>query len=170
MKKLISQIRIKNYCKKIAAAIEEDYVVTHNRPLVLVGVMNGGLPFLVGLGQQFDSDLDIVIDTVQCGSYTGIFQKGKFKITKMPDNDLSNSFIVIVDDIVDTGETMTKLVKTFQSKYPNSIIKTCSLLKRANTDYHVDYIGRPIKEGLWLVGFGLDDNGIKRNLKDIYVK
>jgi len=176
MKKLIGNHKIKKHAKNVAAAIEKDYTIRslhkgkYNRPLVLVGVMNGALPFLMEVAQNIPEDISVVLDTVKCGSYTGMFKKGKFKLTKMPDNNLSGCHVVILDDIIDTGETMIELVKRFEKKYKDCLVQTGALLKREGTAFRANYLGQQVRKGLWLVGYGLDDNGAKRNYKDIYVK
>lgn len=172
MEKVIDRKQIRKYAKKVASEISEAHYndqLYWKKPIVLLGVLNGALPFLVDIMREIDTNIPLNIDTVKISSYNGVFTKGKCKMQKMPTGDLSNCTVIIVEDIVDSGETMEFLVKKLRKKYKNIRIKTCSLLKRSNCTFHVDYLGRVIADDWWVVGNGLDDaDGTKRNLKDIF--
>jgi hypoxanthine phosphoribosyltransferase len=176
MKIYLSKYQIEKHANKVAHQIEKDYTIRslhkgkEPRALVLVGVMDGAMPFLYAVAQRIPKDINVIIDTVKCSSYTAPFISGRVKVKKMPDHNLSGCHIVILDDIIDTGKTMTKLVKKFKWRYPKSIIQTGALLKRKHSEFQANYIGGIAGKDLWLVGYGLDDNGTKRNLTDIYVK
>lgn len=172
MKKVIDRKQIKKYAEKVASEISEHHrldAAYWEQPIVLLGVLNGALPFLVDVMREIDEDIPVHIDTVKVSSYNGIFTRGKSKMQKMPSTDLTNRTVIIVEDIVDTGETMDFLTKKLKKRYKNIRIRTCSLLKRSNCDYRIDYLGRVIPEDWWVVGNGLDDaDGTKRNLKNIF--
>jgi len=171
MKELIADYKIRRYCKRLANEISADHHTNgQSEEIVLLGVMNGAMPFLVDLSRLIDPKIPVIIDTVKCSSYTGMFTKSKVKMSKAPDNDLSYKTVIIVEDIVDTGDTMTFLVNKLNSKYNRIDLKVCSLLKRRDCRFRVDYLGRIVDEGLWLIGYGLDDDGFKRNLKSIFIK
>jgi len=85
-------------------------------------------------------------------------------------NDLEGRDIVIVEDIVDTGLTLTHILKTIKEKNPASIKVASLLLKPAALKYQIEeleYIGFEIPNE-FVVGYGLDYNGLGRNLTDIY--
>jgi len=87
------------------------------------------------------------------------------------ERDLSGRTVVILDDIIDTGKTLSEFLKTLQSKQPKQILIAALLFKpdAFQYDFRIDYVGMKVPND-FLVGYGLDYDGLGRNLKDIYVK
>ena len=87
------------------------------------------------------------------------------------DRDLGGRTIVILDDIIDTGQTLAELLTTLKSQKCERIIVAALLFKpdAFQQDFKVDYVGLKVPND-FLVGYGLDYDGLGRNLKDIYVK
>jgi len=171
MKLLISEHKIKGCCKRIAREISQTYRTSKNEinGVVLIGIANGVLPFLVDMSREIAADVPVEIDLVHCSSYTGMFKKGKVKFSKLPSTDLTNKLVIIVDDIVDSGDTMTAVSHKLL-KFKPKAIQTCCLLKRKSCKSYLHYLGRVVDDGLWVIGYGLDDDGLKRNMKQIYIK
>ena len=175
MKLYLKHKKIQKLVKEIAGDISRVYYLHkmqtgYTKPIHLIGVMHGAMPFLVALSQAIPKDIPLVIDTINCTSYKGTI-KGKFNITMMTSRGMKDAWVIIVDDIVDTGETMERIVlRLGRSQYGIKNIQTCTLLKRYTANFYPDYVGKFVDNLEWFVGYGMDDNGLSRNLKDIYIK
>lgn len=171
MEILIPEYKIRRYCKRIAKEIRQEWInnsIDYDG-IVLVGILNGAMPFLTDLSRYIHNEIPVEIDTISCSSYTGIFMKSKIKFHKAPTSNLENKLVIIVDDIADTGDTLIAVQERISREFPTQI-QTCCLLKRKSCKLDITYLGKVIEENLWVVGYGLDDNQLKRNLRDIYVK
>jgi len=161
---VISENEIKNRTKEIGLKISEDY---KDRKLVLLGVLKGSFVFLSDLSRAIPMDHEI--DFVAASSYEGTFSTGTVSITKDITIDIENKDVLLVEDIVDTGNTIYKLIDYLQSYNPCSI-KICSLIdkhERREVDIKVKYSGFFLEKG-FIVGYGLDYNEQYRNLSAIY--
>ncbi len=149
----------------LARRISSDY---KNSELILIGVLKGSVIFLSDLMRSLT--IPVKIDFVRVSSYgSGTSSSGKINLTKDIEIDIKNKDVLIIEDIVDTGLTLTYLVDHFKSFGPKSV-KICSLLdkhERRKTDIKVDYIGHAVKDG-FLIGYGIDYNEDFRYLPDIY--
>jgi len=115
--------------------------------------------------------MDMQIDTIQCKSYSGMFVREKVKITKKPDLDLNGLRVIIVEDIVDSGETITAIKKYLNKSYKEiSSIEVCSLFKRDGCDLYLEHLGRVVPDGLWLYGYGMDNDQLDRNIPEVMIK
>lgn len=150
------------FAKKVAGQIEDDFIDSDN-PIVLLGVLNGAMPFLNDVMMNI-SKVPVEIDTIRFKSYYGIFTKGKKKFTKDPELNLSNRTVILVEDIVDTGDTINMITKRLKKRYKGIDIKVCSLFKRHECPTHVDYLGRIVPKDLWLYGYGMDNDELDRNI------
>ncbi|MDO9565743.1 MAG: hypoxanthine phosphoribosyltransferase [Candidatus Desulfaltia sp.] len=149
----------------LACRISSDY---KNNELVLIGVLKGALVFLSDLMRRLT--IPVKIDFVRVSSYgSGTSSSGKIRLTKEIEINIKNKDVLIIEDIVDTGLTLTYLVDYLKSFGPKSV-KICSLLdkhERREVNIKVDYIGYVLKEG-FIVGYGIDYNEDFRYLADIY--
>ena len=161
---LISELEISKNIKKIGKKISNDY---KTKDLVLVGVLKGSFIFLSDLTRQIS--IDHKIDLIGASSYKGTSSTGQIVFTKQPDLELENRDILLVEDIVDTGNTLLKIVEFAQLLNPRSI-KICSLIdkhERREVQIKVDYSCFLLDKG-FIVGYGLDYNEKYRNLPAIY--
>jgi hypoxanthine phosphoribosyltransferase len=161
---LISELEINRHIKKIGKKISKDY---KTKDLVLVGILKGSFIFLSDLTRQISIDHEI--DLIGASSYKGTSSTGQIIFTKQPDLELENRDILLVEDIVDTGNTLLKIVEFVQLLNPRSI-KICSLIdkhERREVQIKVDYSCFLLDKG-FIVGYGLDYNEKYRNLPAIY--
>jgi hypoxanthine phosphoribosyltransferase len=161
---LISEEEIKAKVQKTGEQIAEDYT---DLDLVLIGVLKGSFVFLADLTRAISIDHEI--DLVGASSYEGTTTTGQIVFTKQPDLELEGRDIVLVEDIVDTGHTLLKIMEFIRLLNPRSI-KICSLIdkhERREVDIDVDYACFSLEKG-FIVGYGLDYNEKYRNLPAIY--
>nr|WP_319396867.1 hypoxanthine phosphoribosyltransferase [uncultured Desulfobacter sp.] len=161
---LISQQEIKEKIREIGQKISQDY---NDLDLVVIGVLKGAFVFMADLVRQITIDHEI--DLVGASSYEGTSSTGQIVFTKKPDLELRGRDVLIVEDIVDTGRTLVKLVESIQSLNPRSI-KICALIdksERRETQVNVSYSCFCLDKG-FIVGYGLDYNEKYRNLPAIF--
>lgn len=146
--------------------INVDY---EDRCPVFIGVLNGSMLFIADLLKELDISCEV--EFIKMSSYEGGLEStGTVKeIFGLP-KDLHNRDVIIVEDIVDTGRTIKHIIEQLQAQDPASI-KVCSLLFKPTALLEpikeLEYVGFEIPNE-FVVGFGLDYNGLGRNLKDIY--
>jgi len=161
---LISADEIKKQIKKIGQEISKDY---KNKDLILVGVLKGSFIFLADLTRRITIDHEI--DLIGASSYEGTSSTGQIVFTKQPDLELEGRDVLLVEDIVDTGNTLVKIIEFIKLLNPNSI-KVCTLIdkhERREVKIDVDYSCFSLNKG-FIVGYGLDYNERYRNLPAIY--
>ncbi len=158
---LISEEEIIKRAKEIGAKISEDY--QGKRP-ILVGLLKGSVPFLAELMKHITVDLEI--DFMDVSSYEGTESTGDVRINKDLENSVKDDDLIIVEDIIDTGKTLKKVIEILYSKGAKSV-KVATLLDkpegRLTEDVEGDYVGFVVPNR-FLVGFGLDYNQKYRNL------
>lgn len=150
---------------RIANAINQD-LAGMPAPL-FIGVLNGACLFAADLIRLINFTCEITF--VKVSSYQGTASTGEVTQLIGLNHVLSGRTVILIEDIVDTGETLAKLHKTFSALNPYQI-KVATLLFKPNAykgSLPVDYIGRSIPNE-FIVGFGLDYDGLGRNLSDIY--
>jgi len=149
----------------VARRISHDY---KGRTLVLVGVLNGAFMFLADLVRELS--IPAQIDFVRVASYgTGTASSGKINLTKDLELDIQNKDVLVIEDIVDTGLTLSCLIDHLKSFGPRSV-RVCALLdkrERRERAVPVDYTCQVVKKG-FLVGYGLDYAEDYRSLQEIY--
>jgi hypoxanthine phosphoribosyltransferase len=164
-KELFTSEDIKNRIYELGKQITIDYKY---RDLLLVSILRGGAIFLSDLIKEID--LPLSIDFMSISSY-GFNDKstGVVRITKDLDESIEGRDVLIVEDIIDTGLTISYLLRNLKSRYPGSI-EICALLNRdirRIADIDIKYAGFRIGEK-YIVGYGLDYKQKFRNLKSIY--
>lgn len=151
---LISEQDIRRRVRELAAEISEDYA--DKGELVLIGVLKGAFIFLADLSRR----LSILrrIEFIAVSSYpSGDVASGAVRLVMDVRGNIEGCHVLIVEDIVDTGRTLSFLMDLLESHRPASI-RTCTLLHKAEcaeVDVAIDYIGFKIGDE-WVVGYGLD--------------
>ena len=148
--------------KKLGQRITEDYA---GKAPVMVCILKGASLFFADLIREID--LPLTIDFMVVSSYGGsnTTTSGLVKIIKDLDGDLSGKDVLIVEDILDTGVTLSKLVPMLKMRNPNSV-KICTILdkpSRRKADIAPDYEGFQVPDE-FVVGYGLDYDEKYRNL------
>lgn len=163
---ILKKEEIKKRIAETAKKISEDY---KSRELILIGVLKGAFVFLSDLARSLADDR-IKVDFLQAASYgSGSVSSEKIVLKKDIDIDINNKDILIVEDIVDTGITLSYLIEHLKTYHPKSI-KICAMIdkrERRKSDIKVDYACSVVEDG-FLVGYGLDYAEDYRNLPDIY--
>lgn len=157
---------IRQRISEMAAAM--NYDLRHEKPL-FIGILNGVFMFAGELMQQLNIECEITF--VKLSSYEGTSSSGKVKTLIGLNADLKSRNVVIIEDIVDTGKTVREFLKYIHTLQPESVRIAALLFKpdALESDMEIDYIGFKVPNE-FLVGFGLDYDGLGRNLKDIYVR
>jgi hypoxanthine phosphoribosyltransferase len=161
---VISKEEIETRIKAVGQKISRDY---QNKDLVLVGILKGAFIFLSDLTRQIS--IDHTIDLIGASSYKGTCSTGRVVFTKQPDINLENRDILLVEDIVDTGRTLNKIIE-FTRLLNAGSVKICTLIdKQAEREVKIDidYSCFSLDKG-FIVGYGLDYNEKYRNLPAIY--
>lgn len=159
---LYTEEQIKERISEIGRQITEDH---RGRELVLVGVLKGSCVFLADLMREID--LQLTIDFMSVSSYKdGTVSTGDVEILKDLSNPIRDKYVIVVEDIVDTGLTLSRLLEILSSRGARSI-KLASFLDkpepRVKTELKIDYTGFVVPNK-FLVGYGLDAAGRYRNL------
>ncbi len=164
---LFSEDQIQRRIAELGAAITTEY---RGRDLVLVGVLKGSCVFMADLMRAID--LELTIDFMSVSSYKdGTVSTGDVEILKDLSNPIRDKDVIVVEDIVDTGLTLSRLMEILSSRGANSIKLATFLDKpapRIKTELKIDYTGFVVPTR-FLVGYGLDAAGRYRNLPFIAV-
>lgn len=161
----ISEAELQKRVKALGAAITADYL---GKQLVVVGVLKGSFVFLADLVRAID--LPVKVDFMGITSYEGTKSTGVVRVTSDLSRPVEGQHLLLVEDIVDTGLTISHLLQLFRTRMPNSV-KVCSLLHkpaRARVEVPIHYLGFTI-EDKFVVGYGLDWAERYRNLPYIGV-
>lgn len=162
---LYSKEEIEARCKELGEQITKDY---EGKEPVVIGVLRGAVPFMEHLLENID--LMLKVDYIKVSSYVGTKSTGTLIIKQDISTNLTGRDVIIVEDIVDTGLTIKKLVPLLHDRGASSV-KVCTLLhKEAREEFHneLDYVGF-VCDNYFVVGFGLDYNEYYRNLPYIGV-
>ncbi len=159
---LVSEAEIDAKVKELGARIAADH---GDRPLTLVSVLKGSLPFMADLMRAIP--IPVRIDLMEVSSYGGTSTEssGLVRILKDLSASIEGEDVLIVEDIIDTGLTLNYLVRYLRGKNPRSL-RICTLLDkpaRRLVDIPVDYVGFTIPDQ-FVVGYGLDYGEYYRNL------
>ena len=155
---------IQEQVKKIADTINKDYA--GRRPM-FIAILNGSFMFAADLFKNLTIDAEICF--IKLASYKGTASSGQVITAIGLDVDLIGKDIIIVEDIVDTGKTLNEFLPTLLHQQPASL-KIAALLHKAEATVFpigIDYKGFTIPDK-FVVGYGLDYDGLGRNLQEIY--
>ena len=161
---LISESDISARIKEMGLNISSFY---KNESVIVIIVLNGAVIFASDLIRALN--IDCKLDFVKVSSYSGISSSGKIEFEKDLALDINGKNILIVEDIIDTGNTISFLKEHIKMKNPKSI-KIASLLMKpqsSNLPFDIDWVGFEISPE-FVVGYGLDYNQELRNLNAIY--
>ena len=164
---ILSRETIARRIKELASEIANDY--HDEKEIVVVGILTGAVFFVTDLVRELPEDMEVRIDFMSVASYgDGTESSGVVRIFHDLKSSIENKHVIVVEDIVDSGLTLSHLLGILQGRNPASL-KVCVLLdkyERRKTEVKVDYCGFRIPDK-FVVGFGLDFAGKWRHLKDI---
>ena len=162
---LVSHSEIEQMLERLSSEINRDY---GDEPLVVVGILTGAFIFTADLVRRLE--MPVIVDFMQVSSYVGEFSTGELKIKKDMSYDIKGMNVLIVEDIVDTGITMDAMLRAVEALQPASVHIATFLFKPGSftKQFPIDYIGRSIAND-FIVGYGMDYDGLGRFYRDIYV-
>ena len=159
---LIGTGELEEGISRLAAEIDRDQA---GRPVLLVGILKGSVFFLCDLAKKLKST-PVSLDFLQVSSYgSGTKSSGNVRLVRDLSTDVAGREVVIVEDIVDTGRTLHKIIEILGTRHPKSV-RICALLKKkvpGALEVPVDYLGFNIDDH-FVVGYGLDYAESYRNL------
>jgi len=169
MKPAISEKELDIQIKILAKKINDEHRNT-SVPVVLVCILNGGFMFFSDLVKQIN--VPIEIDFIRCKSYLGR-QQGDLVVTKDLETKIKNKHVYLVDDILDSGNTMKAVSKFLAVKEPKTITPVVAIYKESgdfDKVFHILYQDSDSLFDPWYIGYGMDDEkGHNRNLGTIYI-
>ena len=161
VKVMISEEDVNKRIREIGEAITKDYA---GKSVHLVCVLKGGSFFMCELAKRID--LNVSLDFMSVSSYgAGTKSSGVVRIVKDLDEPLEGKDVIVVEDIIDSGRTLSYLMALLNDRHPASL-KLCTLLDKPDrrvVDVDVDYTGFKIPDA-FVVGYGLDYDQVYRNL------
>lgn len=160
----LSEQQILDRIKILAVEISTDY---ENLNPLFIGILNGSFIFAADLYKHIS--IPSSISFIKLVSYKGTTSTGTVITAIGLEENINDRHIIIIEDIVDTGKTLSTFLPTLQKQSPASI-KICTLLQKPEALQHTldtHYIGFEIPDK-FVVGYGLDYDGMGRNSKDIY--
>ena len=166
-KKFIRYEQISSAIDAVADKINADFRGCNDVPILLC-VLNGSIMFMGELMKRLEFDCQIV--STKLSSYEGTSTTGKVKQALGLTADIRDRRVIIVEDIVDSGNTVVALKQIMENNGAREAC-ICTLLMKPDTykkDIVIDYVGMNIPND-FIVGFGLDYDELGRNYKDIYV-
>lgn len=158
---LINKEDIQTRIKTLANEINKDY--KNRNDLVFVCVLRGSFIFFSDLVRELN--LDIEVEFIQVSSYENGTENQGLTIKSTLSDNIKNKTIFLVDDIIDSGNTLKELSKIYKN-HGASEIKTVALICRPSSKHLVDYYGFEIGNE-WIFGYGMDLNGRKRSINEI---
>ena len=162
MDKLLDEHQIERIVKHLAAQIAADQA--SGKPLMVVGLLKGCLPFMADLCRFLSGfGVRVEMEYLRVKSYLGRRSSGTVQIFELPEPDLVGREILLVDDIFDTGLTLLEVARFFRERGAGRV-RTCVLLSKEGRDVQVvDYLGTTIPD-IFVVGYGMDDDERCREL------
>jgi hypoxanthine phosphoribosyltransferase len=160
----ITSKEIEEQVARVAGEINKDY--QGKKPL-FIAILNGAFIFAADLFKQINVEAEICF--IKLASYKGVKSTGKVITAIGLDAELFNRDVIIVEDIVDTGKTLSQFLPQLEHQHPASL-KVASLLHKPSATVHsikIDYLGFTIPDK-FVLGYGLDYDGLGRNIKEIY--
>lgn len=161
---LFTEEQIQHRLAELAREVERDY---EGKEVLLVGVLKGAIMVMADLARHFERHVEM--DWMAVSSYgSGTKSSGVVRIMKDLDTDINGRHVLIVEDIIDTGLTLSWLVSNLNSRGPASV-EICTLLRKPDAlqmSVDVKYVGYDIPDA-FVVGYGLDYAERYRNLRCI---
>ena len=164
-KPFITAAEIDKRVKEISSEISREY---NSRVPLLICVLNGAFPFASDVFRNLSIDAEITF--IRLKSYCGTSSTGAVKEIAGLSEDIEGRDVVVIEDIIDTGRTMARLLEDLRRRKPASL-KVATLLHKpevCTSDIVPDYVGFAIPPA-FIIGYGLDIDGLARNLNDIWV-
>ena len=163
---LIQRSDIEKRVRELARQISHDY---EGGELIVIGVLKGAFIFMADLIRALA--IPCRVDFTRLASYgSDSISSGQVVVTKDIEISIEDKDVLVVEDIVDTGVTLSFLVEKLREKAPRSL-KVCAFLdkkRRRKVPFEADYVGFTIEDG-FVVGYGLDFDEKARFLPDVYV-
>ena len=161
----ITKDKIAKYVKYLADIIAKE--LGEKETPIFIGIMNGSFMFAADFVREYPYDCHITF--VKIASYTGTNTTGKMKHLVGLNEDLEGKTVIILEDIIDTGNTLEEIYEIFKDKKVKKL-KIATLFFKPDVfrkSLPIDYIGKSI-EDKFVVGYGLDYDGLGRNLSNLY--
>ncbi len=163
-KPYITAEKISEEVKRVASEINRDYA---GRKPLFIAILNGSFMFAADLFKEITIEAEICF--IKLASYKGTKSTGQVITSIGLDESLQNRHVIIVEDIVDTGKTLHEFLPQLKNQQPASL-KIASLLHKPDAltyPVEIDYLGFNVPDN-FLLGYGLDYDGLGRNLSEIY--
>jgi len=157
----ISREEIRIRVRELAEQITRDYT---GGSLTVIGILKGSYVFVADLIRELNLPLEV--DFLSVATFGEAFEQGGIRIRKDISCDVAGKDVLIVEDILDTGKTLTAVAGILRGRGANSL-KICALLDkptRRTTNVPVEYVGFTVPEDCYLVGYGIDHEERYRNL------
>ena len=162
---LITEEALRERVAELGKQISADY---KGEDVVLVCVLKGAVVFFADLARAIEGN--VALDFISCSSYGNSTESsGVVRILKDLDKPVEGKHVIVVEDIVDTGQTMQRLLETLGTRGPKEIHIASLLVKpdKLKVDLNIEYVAMNIPND-FIVGYGLDYDGFGRNYPDIY--
>ncbi|NVM56620.1 MAG: hypoxanthine phosphoribosyltransferase [Desulfobacterales bacterium] len=162
---VLSRAEIAQKVKTLAHRVSKDYA---EKELRIIGVLKGVFIFMADLVRELT--IPVQIDFIRLASYgSNTVSSGNIQVTKEIELDIKGQDVLVVEDIVDSGLTIARILEYLKQFSPKSV-KVCALIdktERRQVNVSIDYVGHVVEHG-FLVGYGLDFDEKYRALPDIY--
>ena len=160
---LITEEALRERVRVLGADISRDYA---GKPLLLVGLLRGSVIFLADLLRAIT--IPVKVDFLAVSSYVGRDSSGVVRLLKDLDHPIAGMDVLLVEDIIDTGLTLSYVLRVLRTRDPASL-EVCTLLNKPRSrliDQPLKYVGFDVPDE-FVVGYGLDHNQHHRNLPHI---
>jgi hypoxanthine phosphoribosyltransferase len=159
----LNKIEISDRIESLGKQIDADF----DEEIILLGVLNGSFVFMADLARSIKTPT--ICDFMKISSYSGMESSGKVNFSLGLSIDIRGKNVIIVEDIVDTGTSVDFLISYLTPLNPKRLAIATLLFKKEafRFNYPLDYVGFEIPNK-FVVGFGLDYDGLGRNLPEIY--
>ena len=165
MKEVISQVNLQTQIGKLALAIKK-YETRTDTPIVFVGILNGAFMFFSDLVKKVDIPMEV--DFVRVKSYEGQERK-EIQFIKDLEVDIKDKHVYLIDDIIDSGNTMKYLIDIFKERGATDVTPVAAVYKENLVIPDALCILEYPQDSPWFVGYGMDnEDGTCRNLKTIF--
>jgi hypoxanthine phosphoribosyltransferase len=163
-KPYISAEEINEQVKRIAAEINTDY---KDRKPLFIAILNGAFMFASDLFKEITIEAEICF--IKLASYKGVASTGQVVTAIGLDVDIVGREVIIIEDVIDTGKTLSHFLPQLKHHHPSSL-KVAALLHKPEAsiyDIKINYLGFTVPDN-FLIGYGLDYDGLGRNIREIY--